>query len=135
MNQTKMDILASALRRIACGQSSSKPTDLAHIATVALADAAALVEYRITARTWYGRNGGEYRAELRNTDTGRTLIELRGSMWGGDAWAYDMRNEMGLRFPGVFGQHNGANPTIYFRDVAKVDYVHMEVSRKRDLTV
>lgn len=135
MNQTKIGILRAALERLALGGSKSDPLEMACIATAALRDAAALAEYRITARTWYGRNGGEYRAELRNTDTGRTLIELRGSMWGSDAWAYDMRNEMGLRFPGVFGQHNGANPTIYFREVAKVDYFHVEVSRKRDLTV
>lgn len=133
MNKVKHDILADALRRIALASSKSDAVELAHIATVALKDAAAVIEYRITARTWYGRNGGEFRAELRRTDTGEELISVHGTNHGCDAWSYEMRDAMHAQRPDLFPEHNRTHPTIYFRDVCRVEYDHAEVARKRDL--
>lgn len=129
MNTVKHDILRDALRRIANNDTSATAQD---IARTALADAAAVIEYRITARTWYGQNGGQFKAELRRTDTGVTICEVSGTTWGSDAWAYDMRNRMHSQRPDLFPAHECMSPTIYFRDVG-VDYDHVEVSRKRDL--
>jgi hypothetical protein len=42
-----------------------------------------------------------------------------------------MRDAMAKR--PEFPAHNGQHATIYFRDVAHVEYDHREVSRKRDL--
>lgn len=130
MNKTKYEILQDALERIARGLTNHETLV---VARNALRDAAAVIEYRITARTWYGRNGGEYKAELRRIDTGEKLIEISGTMWGSDAWQTDMRNAMASHWKGLFPAHNGQHPTIYFREVCKVDYDHQEVSRKRDL--
>lgn len=131
MNRAKYDVLRAALERIALGQ-NGKAKDLAIIATTALRDAAQVIEYRITARTWFGKNGGEFRAELTSTDTGETIIDVAGTTWGSDAWAYAMRDAMGHK-PHLFPAPNGGHPTIYFRDVCRVEYEHAEVSRKRDL--
>lgn len=131
MNTVKYDILKSALQRIAKGQSG--PLGLVSIAVIALRDAEQVVEFEIIARTWYGKNGGEYKVSLHRTDTRNTLIAISGTMWGNDAWAYDMRDAMHLRFPSFFPEHDHQNPTIYFRDICKVEYHHTEVSRKRDL--
>lgn len=131
MNQTKYEILKSALQRIA--QAKPDPLGLVSIAVIALHDAESVIEFEITARSWYGSSGGQYKAELRRIDTGKKLIELSGAMWGSDAWAYDMRDAMRIRFPSFFPEHNRQNPTIYFRDICKVEYHHTEVSRKRDL--
>jgi hypothetical protein len=90
-------------------------------------------QYRITARTWYGQNGGEFRAELSNVETGFKLVGVSGTTWGSDAWAYAMRDAMHAQHPEKFPPHNGGHPTIYFRDVCNVDYQHNEVQRKRDL--
>ena len=135
MNRVKFDIMKDALERIGACQTANRTAELAFIARTALQDAAKVIEYRITARTWYGRNGGEYKAELRRTDTGAVVLAISGTTWGSNAWETDMRNAMALRQPGLFPPHRETNPTIYFREVCKVDYVHMEVSRKRDLTV
>lgn len=133
MNSVKFDIMRAALERIGATQEANRTAELAHIARTALADAAAVIEYRITARTWYGRNGGEFKAELRRTDTGETLVSVDGTTWGTDAWAYAMRDAMNARRPDLFAPHGGGHPTIYFRDVARVEYEHADVDRKRDL--
>lgn len=132
MNKTKYEILQAALERIAHG-SSLTHHELKVCARNALDEASKVVEYRITARTWYGRSGGEYKAELTRIDTGEKLIAISGSMWGSDAWATDMRNAMASHSKGLFPAHNGQHPTIYFREVCKVDYSSQEVSLKRDL--
>jgi len=90
-------------------------------------------KYRITARTWYGKNGGEFRAELCRTDTGEKIIGVSGTTWGSEAWSYAMRDAMHAQRPDLFPDHDKGHPTIYFRDVCKVDYTHAEVQRKRDL--
>jgi hypothetical protein len=133
MNRVKYDILRAALERIGACQEANRTAELAHIARTALQDAAQVIEYRITARTWYGRNGGEFKAELRRTDTGEELITVSGTTWGSDAWSYDMRDAMHAKRPDLFPAHGGRNPTIYFREVCKVEYEHAEVARKRDL--
>lgn len=130
MNRVKYDILAAALQRIAKNDTAATAQD---IACTALADAAMVIEYRITARTWYGRNGGEFRAELTRTDTGAKIIGVSGTTWGTDAWSYAMRDAMHAQRPDLFPDHGKGHPTIYFRDVAKVDYDHRDVDRKRDL--
>jgi hypothetical protein len=132
MNQVKHDIMRDALQRIA-SKAEHAPAVYQEIARAALADVAAVIEYRITARTWYGRNGGEFRAELCRTDTGQKIIGVSGTTWGSDAWSYAMRDAMHAQRPDLFAAHNGGHPTIYFRDVCKVDYTHNEVERKRDL--
>lgn len=132
MNKTKYEILQAALERIAHGHSVGQSEPMV-LARNALADASNVVEYRISARTWYGRSGGEYKAELTRIDTGEKLIEITGSMWGSDAWATDIRNAMASHSKGLFPAHNGQHPTIYFREVCKVDYASQEVSLKRDL--
>lgn len=135
MNQVKLDIMRDALKRIANLQPDEALTAgvAAEIANLALADAAAVVEYRITARSWYGSNGGLYVVELLELETGRALINLAGSMWGSDAWAYDMAKAMRDRFPHIFPDRDGMAPSMYFREVCKLDYDHTEVARKKDL--
>ena len=90
-------------------------------------------KYRITARTWYGKNGGEFRAELCEVNSGKKLIGVSGTTWGSDAWSYAMRDAMHAQRPDLFPDHDKGHPTIYFREVCKVDYDHAEVARKRDL--
>jgi hypothetical protein len=131
--KTRIQILTEALQRIACASSKAKPHYLAAIASEALRDANAVVEYRITARTWYGRNGGEFRAELTRTDTGEKLVSVSGTTWGSDAWSYAMRDAMYAQRPDLFPDHGKGHPTIYFREVCKVEYEHTDVERKRDL--
>lgn len=101
---------------------------------VAAAYAASLApKYSITARTWYGKNGGEFRAELCEARTGRKLVSVSGSTWGSDAWSYAMRDAMHAQRPDLFPDHGGGHPTIYFREVCGIAYEHDEVQRKRDL--
>ena len=128
--KTKYDILRDALQRIA-SKAEHAPAVYQEIARGALADAENVIEYRITARTWYGRNGGQYKAELRRVDTGNIVFQIGGTTSGSDAWAYHMRDAMAER--PEFPAHGGACATIYFRDVCNVEYEHAEVSRKRDL--
>lgn len=132
MNKVKHDIMRDALQRIA-SKAEHAPAVYQEIARTALADVAAVVEYRITARTWYGRSGGEFRAELCEVETGRKLVAVSGSTWGSDAWSYAMRDAMHAQRADLFPAHNGGHPTIYFREVCKVDYEHAEVARKREL--
>lgn len=132
MNRVKHDIMRDALQRIA-SKAEHSPAVYQEIARTALADVAAVIEYRITARTWYGRSGGEFRAELTRTDTGQKIIGVSGSTWGSDAWSYAMRDAMHAQRPDIFPAHGGGHPTIYFRDVCHVEYEHAEVARKRDL--
>lgn len=127
----KLDIMRRALERIALGQ-NGKAKDLAIIASEALRDAADKIEYHITARTWYGRNGGEWVAELRETDTGNIVFSASGS-GGNSAWEYRMRDLMHERMPDVFPDPKGACATFYFRETCRVGYEHTEVERKRDL--
>ena len=131
MNRVKYDVLAAALDRIA-NEAALPVADMVTIARLALADADKVIEYRITARTWYGRSGGEWVAELRETDTGNIVFSASGS-GGNSAWEYRMRDLMHERMPDVFPDPNGACATIYFRDVCRVEYEHCEVARKRDL--
>lgn len=133
MNTVKHDILRDALRRIALASGKSDPVELAHIATVALKDAAAVVEYRITGRTWYGRNGGEFAAEVCRTDTGEKLVSVRGTQCGSDAWAYALQSAMMGQRPDLFPPSANRVPSLYWREVLGVQYEHAEVSRKRDL--
>jgi hypothetical protein len=101
---------------------------------VAAAYAASIApKYRITARTWYGKNGGEFRAELCDVTTGAKLVGVSGTTWGTDAWSYAMRDAMHAQRPDLFPDHGGGHPTIYFRESCGVDYDHKEVPRKRDL--
>jgi hypothetical protein len=132
MNAAKYDILRDALQRIA-SKAEHAPAVYQEIARRALADAESTIEYRITARTWYGRNGGEFVAEPRRADTGNIVMSVSGTTCGSDAWAYSMRDKMHERMPEVFPDPKGGHPTIYFRDVCRVEYEHAEVSRKRDL--
>jgi len=132
MNRVKYDVLAAALDRIA-NEAALPVADMVNIARLALADASQVVEYRITARTWYGKNGGEFQAELCTTDGNLELFRVSGSTWGSDAWAYAMRDAMHAKRPDLFPAHAGAHPTIYFRDTCRVEYDHAEVPRKRDL--
>lgn len=84
----------------------------------------------IAARVWWGRNGAEYRAELCQTGTGNTVFSIEG---GSSNWQYHMRDRMinsGL-FPAP--ERKDEHPTIYFREVANVEYDEREVPRKRDL--
>lgn len=90
-------------------------------------------KYRITARTWYGKHGGEFRGELVEVGSGKKIITVSGTTWGSDAWSYAMRDAMNAQRPDLFPPHNKMHPTIYFREVCKVDYQHNEVARKRDL--
>jgi len=129
MNKTKYEILHRALETIALANYKSQPVALAQMASAALREAHAVIEYRITARTWYGSNGGQYKAELIRVDTGQVLIALKNTIWGSDSWAYDMRTAMYGHFPNLFPNHENGNPTIYFREVCKVDYDHQEVAR------
>ena len=131
MNRVKYDVLAAALDRIA-NEAALPVADMVTIARLALADADKVIEYRITARTWYGRSGGEWVAELRETDTGNIVFSASGS-GGNSAWEYRMRDLMHERMPDVFPDPKGACATIYFRDVCRVEYEHCEVARKRDL--
>lgn len=132
MNQNKIDIMRAALERIA-NEAALPAIDMPRIAREALAAAADKIEYRITARTWYGKSGGEFRAELTRTDTGEKVIGVSGTTWGSDAWAYAMRDAMHAQRPDLFPDHERGHPTIYFRETCRVEYEHEEVSRKRDL--
>jgi hypothetical protein len=132
MSDAKLHILREALQRIA-SKAEHAPAVYQEIARKALADAADKIEYHITARTWYGRNGGEFKAELRYVASGNIVFQISGTTCGSNAWAYAMRDAMTERMPDVFPAHNGQHATIYFRDVAHVEYDHREVSRKRDL--
>lgn len=129
MIDKKTRILVDALERIAL---SPTRLDLPLIARTALKDFKATPTYHITARTWYGRNGGEFRAELKNATTGEKMVGVSGTTWGSDAWSYAMRDAMHAQHPDKFPDHDKGNPTIYFRECG-VDYEHMEVARKRDL--
>ena len=133
MNRVKYDVLRAALEKIGACQEANRTAELAHIARTALADASQVVEYRITARTWYGKHGGEFRAELCCLDTGEKIIGVSGSTWGSDAWSYALRDAMHAQRPDLFPDHEKGHPTIYFREVCRVEYEHTEVSRKRDL--
>jgi hypothetical protein len=134
MNRVKQEIMRAALERIASGLGTvGNPINPQEVAAAALAEAAAVVEYRITARTWYGRSGGEFRAELVEVETGRKLVGVSGTTWGTDAWSYAMRDAMHAQRPDLFPDHEKGHPTIYFREVCRVDYEHAEVARKRDL--
>ena len=133
MNAKKLRILTDALERVALASGKSNPLELASIATAALKEFREIKEYRITARTWYGRNGGEFRAELVNVETGFKLCAVSGTTWGSDAWSYAMRDAMHAQHPEKFPPHNGGHPTIYFREACGVEYEHAEVARKRDL--
>jgi len=84
----------------------------------------------ISARIWWGRNGAEYRAELCEVRSGNTVFSIEGT---GSAWQYHMRDRMIAC--GLFAApaRNDEHPTIYFREVAGVEYDEREVSRKRDL--
>lgn len=132
MNQNKIDIMRRALERIA-NEAALPAIDMPRIAREALAEAADKIEYHITARTWYGKNGGEFVAELREVATGNLVFSVSGSTWGSDAWSYAMRDKMHARMPEVFPDPQGGHPTIYFREVCRVEYEHCEVARKRDL--
>ena len=132
MNQLKIDIMRRALERIG-NDASVSALDFPRIAREALAEAADKIEYHITARTWYGRNGGEFRAELCRVDTGEKIIGVSGSTWGSDAWSYAMRDAMHAQRPDLFPDHEKGHPTIYFREACRVEYEHAEVARKRDL--
>lgn len=132
MNRVKYDVLRAALEKIGACQEANRTAELAHIARLALADADKAIEYRITARTWYGRSGGEWVAELRETDTGNIVFSASGS-GGNSAWEYRMRDLMHERMPDVFPDPKGACATIYFRETCRVEYEHTEVARKRDL--
>ena len=132
MSQNKIDIMRRALESIELGYNGNAK-DLAIIANKALRAVAACVDYSITARTWYGKNGGEFIAELREVATGNIVFSVSGSTWGSDAWSYAMRDKMHARMPEVFPDPQGGHPTIYFREVCRVEYEHAEVSRKRDL--
>jgi hypothetical protein len=90
-------------------------------------------KYRITARTWYGKSGGEFRGELCEVGTGRKLVTVSGTTWGSDAWSYAMRDAMHAQRPDLFPDHEKGHPTIYFREVCRIEYQHDEVARKRDL--
>jgi hypothetical protein len=127
----KQEIALSALHRIA--NLALPLNDLVMTARAALDEINAVKEYRITARTWYGKNGGEFRAELCDVESGDKLIGVSGSTWGSDAWSYAMRDAMHAQRPDLFPDHSKGHPTIYFRDVCNVEYEHTEVHRKRDL--
>lgn len=133
MKSVKYEILRAALERIGKADANINPVSLARIAAEALDAAAAAIEYRITARTWYGRHGGEFRAELCEVETGKKIIGVSGTTWGSDAWSYAMRDAMHAQRPDLFGPHDNGHPTIYFRDVCRVEYEHADVDRKRDL--
>lgn len=130
MSKVKQDIMRAALERIANDESLLAVDPVRVIAQKALADVAAVVEYRITARVWWGRNGAESKAELRSVETGNVLIEASAFS---SAWQYPMRDQMIAS--GLFPSPGDANPmpTVYFRDVCSVDYDEREVARKRDL--
>lgn len=128
----KEQILRAALQRIGY-EGALSLFDLVTVARDAIKAADAVREYRITARTWYGRNGGEFRAELCDVESGNKLIGVSGTTWGSDAWSYAMRDAMHAQRPDLFPDHGKGHPTIYFREVCNVDYQHEEVARKRDL--
>jgi hypothetical protein len=123
-------ILVDALERIAGASMLDNPATMASIASDALQQFRAFKEYRITARTWWGRSGCEYRGELRDMASGNTVFAIAGT---GSGWDYAMRDRMAASglFPAA--DHENMNPTRYFREVAGVDYDHNEVARKRDL--
>jgi hypothetical protein len=101
---------------------------------VAAAYAASLgPKYRITARTWYGKNGGEFVGELVEVSSGKKLVGVSGTTWGSDAWSYAMRDAMHAQRPDLFPAHDNGHPTIYFRETCGIEYDHTEVQRKRDL--
>lgn len=132
---SKNEIMRDALQRIAKNRANGldDASSCAVVAQAALDEVEEVIEYRITARTWYGRNGGEFKAELRRADTGDIVMTVGGTTWGSDAWSYAMRDKMHAYMPEVFPDHRDGHPTIYFREVCKVDYEHAEVDRKRDL--
>jgi hypothetical protein len=123
-------VLTDALERVALASSTSNPVELAAIASEALRAFHEFKEYRITARTWWGRSGCEYRGELRDMASGNIVFSIAGT---GSGWDYAMRDRMAASglFPAA--DHENMNATLYFREVAGVDYEHAEVSRKRDL--
>jgi len=129
MNSVKLDIMRAALERIA-NEAALPAAEMPNIARLALADVAAIVDYQITARTWWGRGGCEFKAEIRVVSSGYMLTQVTGT---GSGWDYALRDAMARQFPEKFPAHNGTHPTIYFRDVCRVPYEHMEVERKRDL--
>lgn len=93
---------------------------------------AILPDYHITARTWFGRFGGMYRAELREIESGNVVFEIEGVTGTLDGWSYTMRDTMHDKLPDLFPRSYGS-PTIYFREVCNVPYDHREVPRRRDL--
>lgn len=85
----------------------------------------------ITAREWWGGSGCQFKAELRETESGNTVKTFEGQ--GRDYWQYCIRDYLPEAFPALYPPHNDEIPTRYFREVANVKYDCREVDRKRDL--